>query len=218
VRIITIEREYGCGAPAIAEKLADRLGWKLWDRALTQEVARIAQVDPRTAERCDERVDPLLYRLAKVFWRGSGERSMPIGDNTVFDSECMVGIMQQVVEEAARGGNCIIVGRGSPYFLRGRPDVFHIFMYAPRDFKITRLMRDGKREAEATELVDTVDSERAAFIRRYFGKEWPLRSLYHMMINTSIGDDLVISTVLNTMKAVDLARSTAELSPAHANR
>ena len=35
IRTITIEREYGCGAAQIAEKLADRLGWKLWDQQLT---------------------------------------------------------------------------------------------------------------------------------------------------------------------------------------
>jgi cytidylate kinase len=218
VRIITIEREYGSGAAGIAELLAKRLGWKLWDQALTEEVARIAQVDPRTAARCDERVDPLLYRLAKVFWRGSGERSLPIGDNAIFDSECMVGIMQRVVENAARGGNCVIVGRGSPYFLRGRPDVFHVFLYAPREAKIARLVRQGKSESDATELVDTIDIERAAFIRRYFGEEWPSRWLYHMMINTSIGDELVISTILNTMRAVDSTRSIRELSPVDAHR
>jgi len=153
-----------------------------------------------------------------VFWRGTGERSLPIGDNTIFDSECMVGIMQRVVENAARGGNCVIVGRGSPYFLRGRSDVFHVFLYAPRDAKIARLVRDGKSESEAAELVDTVDIERAAFIRRYFGKEWPLRSLYHMMINTSVGDEIVLSTILNTMRAVDGSPSSRELSPLDPHR
>src|SRR2546423_10396064 len=38
IRTITIEREYGCGAAQIAEKLASRLGWKLWDQQLTQEI------------------------------------------------------------------------------------------------------------------------------------------------------------------------------------
>jgi cytidylate kinase len=217
VRIITIEREYGCGAPVIAEELASRLRWKLWDRALTEEVARIAQVDPRAAERCDERVDPFLYRLAKVFWRGSGERSLPIGDKAVFDSEFMVGIMNQVVERAAKGGNCVIVGRGAPYFLRGRRDAFHVFLFAGRDAKIARLVRSGKSEAEAIELVDTVDIERAAFIRRYFGKEWPLRSLYHMMINTSIGDENVIASILHTMRAVESKHGRLERALVDAN-
>ena len=37
IRVITIEREFGAGGTAIAEKLAERLGWKLWDQALTTE-------------------------------------------------------------------------------------------------------------------------------------------------------------------------------------
>jgi hypothetical protein len=43
-RVITIEREYGCGAAEIARKLASKLGWKLWDRDLTAEIARVALI------------------------------------------------------------------------------------------------------------------------------------------------------------------------------
>ena len=46
-RLVTIEREYGCGAAAIASQLADHLGWKLWDHLLTEEIARLANVDAR---------------------------------------------------------------------------------------------------------------------------------------------------------------------------
>ena len=64
-RLITIEREYGCGAPVIAEKLARHLGWKLWDQLLTEEIAREAHVSASAVKRCDEKVDGRLYRLAK---------------------------------------------------------------------------------------------------------------------------------------------------------
>src|SRR6266436_536992 len=70
-RIITIEREYGCGGGAIAAELAHRLGWKLWDRLLTEEIARLANVQLSAVSRCDERMDSSFYRLAKAFWRGS---------------------------------------------------------------------------------------------------------------------------------------------------
>ena len=43
-RVITIEREYGCGAAEIARRLSDRLGWKLFDQSLTQEIARLARI------------------------------------------------------------------------------------------------------------------------------------------------------------------------------
>lgn len=53
----TIEREYGSGGSVIAKKLGARLGWKVWE-SLTQEITRVANVDPTVAQRCDERVDP----------------------------------------------------------------------------------------------------------------------------------------------------------------
>ena len=43
IKILTIEREYGSGAAEIARKLPDRLGWKLWDQLLTDEIARHAK-------------------------------------------------------------------------------------------------------------------------------------------------------------------------------
>jgi cytidylate kinase len=202
-KIITVEREFGSGAGDIARELASRLGWKLWDNSLTEEVAKIANVDPSAVMRCDERVDSTLYRLGKVFWRGSHERSMQTPGGEPFDADCMVAMMRQVVEKAADGGQCVIVGRGAPYFLRQRPDAFHVFLYAPRAEKIRRLRELGKGETEAETLVDTIDRDRILFVKHYFGADWPTRSLYHMMVNTSIGNELVLETILHTMHSLE---------------
>ena len=200
-RIITIEREYGCGAGEIAERLARQLGWTLWDHALTEEIAKIAQVDCTAVERCDERVDSRFYRLAKVFWRGSYERSTPLAET--FDADCMVTMVQQVLQKAAEAGNCVIVGRGAPYFLRERSDAFHVFLYAPRAEKLRRLRESGASVAEAEEQLDSVDRDRIAFVKHYYGADWPTRSLYHMMLNTAVGNDKVASTILSTMHALE---------------
>ena len=112
MRIITVEREYGSGGARIAEKIARRLGWKLWDTELTQEIARRAHVKPEAAARHDERIDPLLYRLFKVFARGSHERALPIAGELSFDTDRMVDLLRRVVEEVAATGNSVIVGRG----------------------------------------------------------------------------------------------------------
>jgi hypothetical protein len=60
----------------------------------------------------------------------------------------------------------------------------------------------GKTEREAIQLVQEVDSERAAFIRHYFNKEWPLRSLYHLMINSKYGDEHTVETILHEIASV----------------
>jgi cytidylate kinase len=200
-RIITIEREYGCGAGEIAATLARQLGWKLWDTALTEEIAQRANVDCSTVQRCDERVDGRFYRLARVFWRGSYERSSHLSDT--FDADCMVEMVQQVLQKAADEGNCVVVGRGAPYFLRDRCDAFHVFLYAPRAEKIRRLLASGKNLEEAEEQVDSIDRDRIAFVKHYYNADWPTRSLYHMMINTAVGNENVISTILTTMHALE---------------
>ena len=69
IKVLTIEREYGSGAAAIAQRLADKLGWKLWDQTLTDEVARSLECDRRHVEQQEERRDPLHYRLLKSFMR-----------------------------------------------------------------------------------------------------------------------------------------------------
>lgn len=202
-RIITIEREYGCGGGAIARQLAGRLDWKLWDRSLTEEIAGMAKVDCSAVERHGERLDSRFYRLAKVFWRGSYERALPIDDTKTFDADCMVTMMERITTKIAQEGNAVVVGRGAPYFLRDREDTFHVFLYAPRTEKIRRIIADGGSRHDAEELVETVDRERIAFIKHYFNADWPTRALYQMMINTSMGDELVMETLLNTMRRLE---------------
>jgi cytidylate kinase len=202
-RILVIEREYGCGGGAIAELLAGRLGWTLWDRSLTQEIARRARVDSSAVRRCDERTDTLLHRVAKVFWRGSYELAMEFNQSKVFDTDRMVSLVQQIIEEASEKGKCVIVGRGAPYILRERTDTLRVFLYAPWREKVRRLVAAGTGEEEAMRLLDTVDKERADFVKSYFGMEWPTRSLYHLMINTAAGDPAVMETILFAMKILD---------------
>ena len=118
------------------------LGWNLWDKLLTEEIARLANVDPSAVKRCDERMDSRFYRLAKTFWRGSYERSSQLGTQT-FDTDCMMAMMEEITAKIAQEGNAVVVGRGAPFFLREHPDAFHVFLYAPRAEKIRRLMQDG---------------------------------------------------------------------------
>jgi cytidylate kinase len=210
-RIIALEREFGCGGGAIAAQLARRLGWKVWDQQLTSEIARRAQVSEHAVALCDERVDSRLYRLAKTFWRGSYERSLPLADSHAFDTDRMMTMMEQITEGIAAEGNAVIVGRGAPFFLRDREDTFSVFCYAPRDEKIRRLLALGKTHEDSEELVDNVDKDRIAYIKHYFNAEWPTRSLYHMMINTGIGDEGVISQILHAMETLAARRAEPAL-------
>ncbi len=203
IKIITIEREYGCGGGEIAQQLAQHLGWKLWDHLLTEEIAHLANCPQSVVECREEKNDPLYYRLFKSFLRGSYEGSINAHKLNLVDSECIMKFTQRVVLHAADSGNCVIVGRGSQHFLADRKDTLRVFLYAPKEEKVRRLLARGKNESQAQQLVDSVDHERADFIAKYFGMEWPNRSLYHAMINTSIGDEAVVQTIVNFAKTCD---------------
>ncbi len=78
-----------------------------------------------------------------------------------------------------------------------------MFVYGSREEKIRRLISlkmDGKY---AEEMVDTIDRERSAFIRKYFNAEWPCRRLYHMMLNSDQGIEMLTDTILATMDALE---------------
>lgn len=203
IKIVTIEREYGCGGGQIGQKIADRLGWKLWDQLLTSEIARLSNCEQCEVETREERVDPLYYRLFKSILRGSFEGSLNVHRLNLLDADTILHVTERVVEEAASKGNCVIVGRGSQHFLRDRDDTLRVFLYAPREEKIRRLIGDGISQKEAEEQVDMVDEERGAFIQKYFQVEWPNRAVYHAMLNTRFGDELVIRTILNLKQAID---------------
>jgi cytidylate kinase len=203
IRIITIEREYGSGGVEIAELLANELEWKLWDKDLTEEIARLAKCPKDVVELREERTDPLYYRLFKSFLRGSYEGSLNAHKLNVVDSENILRLTERVVRHAAQAGHSVIVGRGSHHFLRNRLDTLRVFLFAPREDKVHRLIARGKTEKEAQQLVDSVDQERTDFIRKYFQVEWPDYPVFHIMINTHIGDLQVVQAIIDFNKRMD---------------
>ena len=155
--------------------------------------------DVHLVETREERLDPTFYSLLKVFMRGSYEASFSGSGLEMLDSEGLSRLFEKVVKDIAARGNCVIVGRGGSYFLRDLKNVFRVFVYAPPEDKIRRLMKRGNTEKQAEQLIESVDRERAAFVKKYYAKTWPLRELYHLMINSHVGDEMVQKTILAEM-------------------
>ena len=200
IRIITIDREFGSGGNVIAEQLAARLGWKLWDQRLTDEIAMRMDCERRAVEEREERRDPAYYRLFKAFLRGSFEGTLNTQRMKMVDADCIREVARTIVLEVAEAGNCVIVGRGAAYYLGDRHDAFHVFTYALFDDKVRRIQSTGKTEEEASRLAEEVDVDRSAFIGQYFNVAWPERQRFHMMINSSMGEQLAVEIILDAVK------------------
>jgi hypothetical protein len=196
VNVITIEREYGSHGAEFAHDLAERLGWRLMDSELIVGAARGAGVDPKLAAKFDERLDPWYYRYGKIFWQDPVYAPAPNSEEHALDSERMIALIKQQILEAAKIGNCVLVGRGSACALAGKPGCFHIFVYATASAKKEWFARAFPQRAEHAEHdLAAFDRRRAAVIRKFYQQEWCSRGLYHMLLNSCIGTDAMISAV-----------------------
>jgi hypothetical protein len=212
VHAITIEREFGCGGSEIARLVASRLGWNLWDERLTQEIARLTESTPEAVERREWRTDPLVYRLFQDFLRGAFEGGLPPTHRLhLLDARRIAAVSETAVKAALSGGPSVIVGRGSQYFLRNRKDVFHVFLYASRDYKIRRVIDRGATQEKAIEQIDTTDKARATFVRQYLGLKWPDPRLYDVMFNTETGNCFVADMLV---RCVETANPDGQLGAA----
>lgn len=214
IRAITIEREFGCGASEIASMVASRLGWSLWDKRLTEEIARLTESTPQAVERREWRADPAVYTVFKDFLRGAFEGGLPPTSRLhLLDARRIADVSKTAVNHALSGGPCVIVGRGSQYFLRDRKDVFRAFLYASRTSKIHRLIASGIPQEKAITDVDTIDRDRAAFVKKYLKLNWPGHHLYDVMFNTETGDSFVADMLVRCVQSLvadEEERSIAE--------
>ena len=195
-RAVTVAREYGSGGGPIAQKLADRLGWELLDNALITRIARSAKVDRRVCEHYDEAVDSWLRRLTKAFRRGAFEA---VGD-PVFDGEAMAAQSRQLIEEAVRLGNCVIVGRGGQCILQGRPDVFHVYVYAPIEERVRRVTEAFGAERATPENIRAMDRDRLAYVKHHYHCDWTNPHLYDAMFSSMLGEETVVNAILSAME------------------
>ena len=112
----------------------------------------------------------------------------------------IAAVSETAVKTALSSGPSVIVGRGSQFFLGHRKDVFHVFLYASRDYKIGRLISRGETQDKAIELVDTTDKARAAFVRQYLGRQWQEPNLYHAMFNAEMGESCTAAMIVGCVQ------------------
>src|ERR1700734_771283 len=218
IQAITIEREFGCGGAEIAAKLAALLGWKLWDDRLTQEIARLTQSSPEAVKEMEWKRDPAIYRVFSSFLRGAFEGGLPPTNRlALLDASRIAAVSEQAVNLALADAPCVIVGRGSQFFLRNRKDVFRTFLYASRTSKIHRLITAGASQEKAITDVDTIDRDRAAFVKRYLKLNWPEIHLYDAMFNTERGDSFVAGMIAHCVQQLPGGGEGFQASRAHSS-
>lgn len=200
-RVLTVAREYGSGGGHIARIVSEKLGWNLLDKALVEGIARSAQVDPDFARRYDERVDSWLHRISRRgLWHGGFEGVATVTETEFFDAETMAVLGGKLITEAHSRGNCVIIGRAAQCVLRDRKDVFHVFVYAPWAERIARVQKRMPAAGDIEQLIRSTEQQRTDFIRLYFGCNRNDRHLYHMLISSELGEEMVAKMIVEAIE------------------
>ena len=108
----------------------------------------------------------------------------------------------KVLHKIAENGSCVIVGRSADYVLRELPNVVRVFVYAPEEYRIGRIMEiyGGTREA-AEKNVRRSDEARAAYYRNISGCEWGDHKQYDLLVDAYIGLEETAELILRYVSA-----------------
>ena len=192
-RIITIGRSYGAGGRTIAQKVAQKLNIPYYDSQLLEKAAKESGLSIKYLESQDEQgiILPTIYQSI-----GFGTKDyVPLEQKAA-------NAQREIIEKIATEGPCVIVGRRADLILRGKSDIFSVFICASEQYRIQHIIkREGMTEKEAKQRISKADRERSAYYNQAAQGKWGQPECYDLCINTdrvSIDDaaDLIASSVM----------------------
>jgi cytidylate kinase len=186
--LITVSRQFGAGGSQVARQVAERLGWRLVDNELIEEVAARAGLPREHVAEREERVSTFVERLARTLAAASPDVFPPPDSAGAIVAETdLVRITETVVAELAAQGKMVLVGRGAPAVLSREADALHVKLVAPRAFRIqVAAGRLGCAADKAAAVLDQTDRNRARYLREYYRRDWNDPVNYHLTINTGV--------------------------------
>jgi cytidylate kinase len=187
--VLTIAREYGSGGSEIGRKVAELLGWECVDKQIIERVAAMGKVEPSWAEQADEHAIAWWDLVMKSFRRGGPESYVGEGAELVVDHDTVQAFTASIIQEAAKVGNCVIIGRSAQCVLRSHPHVLRMLVYAPLNEKIARMKLRHPQEHNLQALLRRKDSERIHYARYYYDCDSTDPKLYHITMNSTLGID-----------------------------
>jgi hypothetical protein len=199
--VLTIAREYGSGGSDIGHKAAELMGWECVDKQIIERVAAKGKVDPSWTAEGDERSSAWWERALKGFRHGSPEYCVGVVGESGVDHDALQQFTASVIQEAAKVGKCVIIGRGSQCVLQQDPHVLRVLVYAPLTEKIKRIKLRHPHEHDLQTLLHRMDSERAHYVQNYYGCDSSNRGLYHLCINSTLSIDASAKLIVQTIQS-----------------
>lgn len=184
-KVYTIGREYGSLGKLVAQKLAERLGVKLYDKELLQQAAKDSGFCEEIFENHDERpTNSFLYSLVMDTYSGGNYSSAPFLDMPLNHKVFLAQF--DSIKKLAENESCVIVGRCADYALANRPNTVNVFIHADMDDRVKVVSkRMDITENKARDLCIKKDKQRSSYYNYYTSKKWGDSRSYDLTLNAS---------------------------------
>ena len=198
--VITIARGFGSGGRQIAAKLAEELGINWYERRVMALASQYSGYGEEYFQ--DEKLKGSLF-INSLMKLPISLSPKPVLSRFTSDPK-MFDIQSHIIRELAQTESCIIVGKCADYVLRDHEKVLSLYIEAPREYCIDRVMQDmpGTTREEAGELIVKTDHYRSEYYKYYTnGCDWRNPTNYDLTINTGrLGDEKTIKIIKNTLR------------------
>lgn len=205
--VITLGRQFGCGAREIGQLVAKQLGIEYYDKELLLEAAKQSGVAPDIFEASDERTPKFftsLWSFNLGYYSGTlFSNDSPIKEDNIYQAQ------SEVMIELAKKGPCIIVGRSADYILRDKCNVISVFLHSSIEDRIKRIIARGDcdNEKDAREMALKQNKLRANYYNFYTDKHWGECESYDLSVdcsklNTETTVKLIVDYVKTRLKLI----------------
>ena len=203
-KIYTIGREFGSGGREVGEKLAAKLGIKLYDKELLQQAAKDSGFCEEIFENHDEKTtNSFLYSLVMDTYSVSGYSAAPFLDMPLNHKVFLAQF--ETIKKIAEKESCVIVGRCADYALSDNPDCINVFIHADLDVRIKNVSRNlNITENKARDIINKTDKQRASYYNYYTSKKWGDSKSYNLSLDAGkLGTDNCVEMILKFRELMD---------------
>ena len=203
-KIYTIGREFGSGGREVGEKLAAKLGIKLYDKELLQQAAKDSGFCEEIFENHDEKpTNSFLYSLVMDTYSVSGYSAAPLLDMPLNHKVFLAQF--ETIKKIAEKESCVIVGRCADYALSDNPDCINVFIHADLDVRIKNVSRNlNITENKARDIINKTDKQRASYYNYYTSKKWGDSKSYNLSLDAGkLGTDNCVEMILKFRELMD---------------
>ena len=203
-KIYTIGREFGSGGREVGEKLAAKLGIKLYDKELLQQAAKESGFCEEIFENHDEKpTNSFLYSLVMDTYSVSGYSAAPFLDMPLNHKVFLAQF--ETIKKIAEKESCVIVGRCADYALSDNPDCINVFIHADMDIRIKNVSKNlNITENKARDIINKTDKQRASYYNYYTSKKWGDSKSYNLSLDAGkLGTDNCVEMILKFRELMD---------------